>query len=373
MGSLGRFKPVAAMIGLQFGYAIMNIMIRVSLTGGLSPYVFVTYRQAVASMVLIPVAYFLERKERPALTFPVFCNIFLLSLIGITVNQNFYFKGLYLASSTLAAAMSNLIPAVTFLIAVTIGMEKVDYKSVRGHAKVLGMLICVGGAMLMALYRGPLIGKLWSTNLRSYHLVGSDDVVEDWQMGSLYLLGGCLCWSTWNVLQASTISKYDAPLSLTALMCSLGTLQSALVALVIEQNLDVWTLEWNFDLLCIIYSGTVCSGIAFYIQTWCISKRGPVFVVMFNPLLTVIVTIMAVIILHEKLHLGSIGGGILIVGGLYVVLWGNAKDVELPLHVRQLSSMHLPGLPILVQESTIIEDITEPLLEKESSDLESNT
>ncbi|KAH9302105.1 hypothetical protein KI387_013688, partial [Taxus chinensis] len=172
MGSLGRFKPVAAMVGLQFGYAIMNIMTRISLTGGLSPYVFVTYRQAVASMVLIPVAYFLERKKRPALTFPVFCNIFLLSLIGITLNQNFYLKGLYLASSTLATAMSNVIPAVIFLIAVTIGMEVVNCKSVRGQAKVLGMLICVGGAMMMAVYKGPIIGKFWPKNLGTHHFVG---------------------------------------------------------------------------------------------------------------------------------------------------------------------------------------------------------
>ncbi|KAH9302106.1 hypothetical protein KI387_013689, partial [Taxus chinensis] len=103
---------------------------------------------------------------------------------------------------------------------------------------------------------------------------------------------------------ALTIAKYQAPLSLTTLMCVLGTLQSTLVALLFEPNLDVWILQWNFDLLCIIYSGTICSGIAFYIQTWCIYKKGPVFVAMFNPLLTVIVTVMSVIILHEKLHLG---------------------------------------------------------------------
>lgn len=367
MDAWTRCKPVAGMVGLQFGFAILNIMIRAALKDGLSPYVLVTYRQAVASMVLAPFAYFLEREKRPALTFPVFCNIFILSLIGITVNQNFYFKGLHLSSATLATAMSNLNPAVTFIIAVTIGLEKVNCKCFRGHAKVLGILMSVGGAMIMALYKGPVIGKLsWPPNLHIHHFV------EDWKMGSLYLFGGCLCWSTWNILQASAIKRYHAPLSLTALMCTLGTIQSALVAFLIEPNLHVWTLKWDFTFLSIMYSGIVCSGIAFYIQTWCIDQRGPVFVAMFNPLLTVIVTIMAVIFLHEKLHLGSLVGAIVIIGGLYIVLWGKTKDIELELYVEQRSSRSLSKTSVHEQNSNIGTDIIEPLLAKEPSDPESN-
>lgn len=59
--NMGSFKPFAPMLALQFGYAGMNNMSKVAFTGRFSPYVFVVYRLAVASMVIIPFAYFLER------------------------------------------------------------------------------------------------------------------------------------------------------------------------------------------------------------------------------------------------------------------------------------------------------------------------
>jgi len=34
-------------------------------------------------------------------------------------------------------------------------LEKVNIKSSRGKEKVIGTVICVGGAMIMTLYRGP--------------------------------------------------------------------------------------------------------------------------------------------------------------------------------------------------------------------------
>lgn len=39
----------------------------------------------------------------------------------VTLNQNVYFEGLYLASSSMASAMSNLLPAVTFVITLAVG------------------------------------------------------------------------------------------------------------------------------------------------------------------------------------------------------------------------------------------------------------
>jgi len=39
----------------------------------------------------------------------------------VTANQNAYFSGLFYASSTAATAMSNLIPALTFVFAAILG------------------------------------------------------------------------------------------------------------------------------------------------------------------------------------------------------------------------------------------------------------
>ena len=54
-------KPYVAMISLQFGYAGMNIITKVSLNRGMNHFVLVVYRHVAATIVLAPFAFFLER------------------------------------------------------------------------------------------------------------------------------------------------------------------------------------------------------------------------------------------------------------------------------------------------------------------------
>ena len=75
-------KPYIAMISLQFGYAGMNIITKVSLNRGMSHYVLVVYRHAFATAVIAPFAIVLERKIRPKISFSIFMQIFVLGLLG---------------------------------------------------------------------------------------------------------------------------------------------------------------------------------------------------------------------------------------------------------------------------------------------------
>lgn len=54
-------KPYFAMISLQFGYAGMSIITKVSLNRGMSHYVLVVYRHAFATAVIAPFALIFER------------------------------------------------------------------------------------------------------------------------------------------------------------------------------------------------------------------------------------------------------------------------------------------------------------------------
>lgn len=54
-------KPYLAMMSLQFWYAGMNIITKVSLNRGMSHYVLVVYRHAFATAVIAPFAFFFER------------------------------------------------------------------------------------------------------------------------------------------------------------------------------------------------------------------------------------------------------------------------------------------------------------------------
>ncbi|OAY62722.1 WAT1-related protein [Ananas comosus] len=125
-----------------------------------------------------------------------------------------------------------------------------------------------------------------------------------------------------------TLKRYPAQLSLTTWVCIVGGAQSAIFTAFIEHKPSAWAIGFDIKFWCIIYSAVVCSGLILFIQLWCTKEKGPVFVTMFNPLSTVMVAMLAYFIFGEKLHTGSIIGGIIVVGGLYTLLWGKDRDQE---------------------------------------------
>ncbi|XP_006339251.1 WAT1-related protein At5g07050-like [Solanum tuberosum] len=316
-----RSKPYIAMISLQFGYAGMNIITKVSLNRGMSHYVLVVYRNAFAAAIIAPFALLLERKIRPKMTFMMFLQIFVLGLLGPLIDQNFYYAGLKLTSPTFSCAISNMLPAMTFVIAVLCRMEKVNLKKIGSQAKVLGTIVTMGGAILMTLYKGQIVNLIWSNQIS-----GTYD--KEWLKGSILLIFATLAWASFFILQAITMRKYTAPLSLIALVCFMGTLQSMALTFVMEHKTSVWAIGFDMNLLAAAYAGIVSSSIAYYVHGQVMEKKGPVFVTAFSPLMMIIVAIMGSFILAEKFYIGGIVGALVIVAGLYFVLWGKYKEYK---------------------------------------------
>ncbi|XP_031254179.1 WAT1-related protein At5g07050-like [Pistacia vera] len=103
---------------------------------------------------------------------------------------------------------------------------------------------------------------------------------------------------------------------------------------ILDHKPSSWKLSWNISLLAPVYSGVVIFGIIVYLQTLVIREKCPVFMTAFRPLATVIVGVMGLLILGEELYLGSIMGSVLIVLGLYAILW--AKGYEKKKKVLEL-------------------------------------
>ncbi|CAN4109017.1 unnamed protein product [Withania somnifera] len=335
-------KPYIAMISLQFGYAGMNVITKVSLNGGMSHYVLVVYRHAFATLAIVPFA--LLQSLIPDIS----------SEFGSPViDQNFYYAGLKFTSPTFSCAMSNMLPAMTFVMAVLCRMEKVHIKKLRCQAKVVGTIVTVAGAMSMTLYKGHAINSVWSNNI---HTNSTSNVPQpneasdrDWVKGSILLIGATFAWASFSILQAITMRKYTAPLSLTTLVCFMGTLQSIVVTLVMEHKASAWGYCSDsdygyFDF--IKFQGIVSSSLAYYVQGLVMEKRGPVFVTAFSPLMMIIVAIMGSFILAEKIYLGGVLGAVLIVAGLYSVLWGKYKEYQ----EKEIE----PGSAILEPEKGIV-------------------
>ncbi|CAN6583883.1 unnamed protein product [Malus baccata var. baccata] len=323
-----KLKPYLLVVSLQFGSAGMYIISMATLNHGMNRYVLIVYRNATAALVLAPFALVLERlKTRPKMTISTFFNIMVLGFLEPVIDQGFTYLGMKYTSASFASAIMNAVPSITFVIAVIFRVETVKIKEVRSQAKVIGTLVTFAGALLMTLYKGPVIDLLWSHKTSSHHESSSSTTSnQHWIAGTLFILLGSVAWSCFYVLQSITVKKYPANISLSCLICLAGALQGSAVAFTVERRPSAWAVGWDSRLLAPLYTGLISSGITYYVQGLVMKTRGPVFVTAFNPLCMIIVSILGSIILAEKLHLGSIIGGMVIAFGLYSVVWGKSKD-----------------------------------------------
>ncbi|KAK4579078.1 hypothetical protein RGQ29_028949 [Quercus rubra] len=309
-----KVKPFLAIILLQFGVAGMSIIGKFALNKGMSQHVFIVYRNAIATVVTAPFAIVLDRKRRSKLTFSVFTK------------ANFFYTGMKYTTATFSRAMCNVLPAFAFSMAWILGLEKVNIRSWRGQAKVLGTIVTVGGAMLMTLVKGPILNLPWTNgndHQESTSAANKHDVIK----GALMMLAGSVSWSGFVILHAITLESYPTELSLTVLICLMGTLESTMVALAMEWgNLVSWSIHLDIKLFAVLYAGIVTSGYPIYIQGLVMKDKGPVFVTAFSPLSTVLVAIIGSFILYEAMCLGSVIGATIIVAGIYLVLWGKSQD-----------------------------------------------
>ncbi|XP_042064063.1 WAT1-related protein At1g44800-like [Salvia splendens] len=336
--TFNKMKPYLAMISLQFGYAGMHIVLLLSFKRGFSHWVFVVYRHAVATVFFAPFAYYFEKKIRPKMTKSIFFKIMLLGFLEPVLDQNLYGVGIQYTSATFAAATVNILPAVTFIMAVVFRLEKVNLKKVHSLAKVIGTTVTVIGAMLITLYKGPAINILFFSH-GGHHEAASTAADQHWVTGTIMLLGCIVGWAAFFILQNNTLKEYPAELSLTTLICLMGTVEGGIVAAIMERRPSAWAIGFDARLLAATYSGLVCSGIAYYLQSVVNKAKGPVFVTSFSPLSMIITAFLSAIILAETLHLGSVVGAVIIVSGLYCVVWGKTKEDSA---AKDIKSQQLP-------------------------------
>ncbi|XP_041999677.1 WAT1-related protein At4g30420-like [Salvia splendens] len=298
---LENYKPIIVMVGCQFLYAGVALTGREALLQNFSSRVFVVYRQFTVFLLIAPFAFFSRYANACAMTWKSFFLISLLSFIGVTFSQNLYYEGLYLSSSSAASALGNAVPAITFTIAYFLGLEKVNLRNVRSLCKNLGTTgLCVSGAVVMAVLKGP--------KLINMELLPKKFNWRRKQMVDLFLQA-----QLWVILQVYVTAHYPDNLSLTAWMCLIAAVQSAILTFIVEPDLN--------------YAG-VASALTFLGQAWCIGMRGPLFSAMFNPLCTV--QSLPSFSCMKSLYIGSLTGGLAVINWIVCggAMGGKAKDYE---------------------------------------------
>nr|AFK41401.1 unknown [Lotus japonicus] len=357
-------KPVILMVFVQVAYAAMNIIYKLAIKDGMNMPVANAYRLIFASAVTIPLAFIFDRKKRPKITWRVLFLAFLCGLFGGSLFLNLYAVGLALTSATFMLAMVNLIPGITFIMATTFRLEKLNFGVPEGKAKVIGTCVGISGAMPMTFLKGVEINIFPSQiNLLHPHRDQNKHMGQHHVDFSNKLLGvpsaiaSCCSFSLWLIIQAQVNKEFPSHHSSSALMCTMGAIQSIVVALCFERDWNQWKLGYDIRLLTVAYSGIVASGLVVIMISYCVKMRGPLFASIFNPLQLLLVAIAAYLLLDEKLYLGSVLGAGLIVCGLYTVLWGKSKEMKKKTQLIPLENTKQPEVTeIAVMSMTIDHD-----------------
>ncbi|XP_010254359.1 PREDICTED: WAT1-related protein At5g40210-like [Nelumbo nucifera] len=108
--------PFAGMVVVEFITVILIMLCKAAMLRGMSNFIFIMYSSALCTLFLLPF-FFFHRATLPPVTFSHLCKLFLLGLIGILV-QIFSYTGLNYSSPMLNSAMSNVLPAFTFILAI---------------------------------------------------------------------------------------------------------------------------------------------------------------------------------------------------------------------------------------------------------------
>ncbi|KAK7412100.1 hypothetical protein VNO78_03547 [Psophocarpus tetragonolobus] len=326
-------KPVLLMLLVQVANAWVNVLYKLALNDGMNLSIIVAYRYVFATAFIAPLALLIERNRRTKMSWTILFQAFLCGLIGGALPQNLNMEAIALTSVTFTTAISNLIPAITFIVSLSFGLERLNLKRRSGKAKIIGTITGISGAMILTLVKGPEV-KILSFHVNLLKNQNGHVVHQHASSGSMTIVGALasvasnVSYALWLIIQAKMSERYPYPYSSTALMSLMGALLSISFAFCLERDLSQWRLGWNVRLFTVAYAGIVVSGVMVAVISWCVRTRGPLFVSVFSPLMLVVVAFAGSTILDEKLYLGSIIGSVLIICGLYVVIWGKSKEMK---------------------------------------------
>ncbi|XP_076916563.1 WAT1-related protein At5g40230-like [Bidens hawaiensis] len=338
-------KEYAGMVATQVAQVLLMIVSKAAIADGMSSYSFIFYSNAIASLILLPLSLANAHRSptRPPLTFNIVIGFFLVALLGFFAQISGY-TGVSYSSATLGTTLLNLIPGFTFILAALFRMEVINMKRGSTLAKFIGTLVSIAGAIIMTLYQGPsLIPNL----LHQQHLLLGQ--LSDWVLGGILLTIDAIFASMYIITQAIVLNKYPVVINLMFSYCLICTVLSAVASFIVETDLSSFSLQPNTRLFSVLYSGIFGYAFLVTVQSWCVRRRGPLFVAMFHPVGIVIANSIGVIFLGDGFYLGSLLGSVIVVIGFYTVMWGKAEE-------QKIVGAHLSA-------STILDDKTAPLLQ----------
>ena len=239
----------------------------------------------------------------PRINFPQFLLIITLGLTGFAGNNFFFFSGLKFITASRASVIISLNPSVITILSILI------FKDEFTKSKFTGIILSLTGALIV-ISQGNLQVILHGN-------IG-------W--GELFILGCVICWSSFTVL-GKIIMKDLKPIIAITYACLAGTLILILPAYKenVLQNFMQYSVEVWLSVFVLGFLGTVLAFTWFYEG---IDKIGPSRAGIFINFVPIFATLMAILILHEKLSSSLVIGAIFVVSGAYLTNY-QAKNIKI--------------------------------------------
>jgi drug/metabolite transporter (DMT)-like permease len=260
-----------------------------------SPHGFNAVRLSLASVVYLVLLAGNRRKLR--LSKRDWGGTVVLGLLGITIYQIFFIRGINLSSASMASMIMATTPILIALLSSALKQERIFW------AGWLGIFISFGGFLLVVSSQDGGFTLSWES-------------LE----GSILILLANACWAGYTVFSKSVLKRIS-PFQLAAAGTSLGTLFYLPYSLPSLKSVPWNQISWQ-GWGAVLYSGLVAIVLCFALWYYSVKKVGSTKTGIYGSLLPVFATAVAIAVLGERITFSQVIGAVLILAGVYLTRSG---------------------------------------------------
>ena len=283
------FAPHLALFAVQLMFATWPIVGKVALRS-MSSTSLVTLRMvgaAVAFLILQLNLSQVRKIQRRDLAWLIVC-----SLLGVTLNQLLFVKGLALTTVINATLLGTTIPVFTLVVSIAFGYDKISLR------RSLGIILAASGVIYLV---DPLRA----------------DLSAQTNTGNLMIVTNCLLYGAYIALSKDLFKRYGALTVITWMFCigSLAMLPFGAYALRNDNLQAIPGSVW----LAVLYIILVPTLAAYYLNAWALTRVSPSMVATYVYLQPLIAFGLAPWILGESFNSRILIASLLIFAGVGVV------------------------------------------------------
>ncbi len=226
--------------------------------------------------------------------------VVLSGLLGVSLNQFFFYEGLSRTTATNAAVLMSTIPVFTAGFLVVLGRERPT------PARVLGLLVALAGALTVALFGRPQAGAF----------------VLELGGGELFVITNCLCYALYLVVSRPLFQRYRTETAVTWIF------------LVGAATLGAWCLVPSVRelphappaaILSVVYVLLGPTVGAYFLNGYALRRAPSSLVSVYIYAQPVVAAVLAAFVLHEHITRATLVGGVLIGAGIALTSFGAVR------------------------------------------------